>query len=92
MKLKEVVHYNYADTNGNVYCRKLHKIITISDEATSEIDCTQCPLFFGSLQGQGVECVWDDATEYMVHGASRPTKELLRVSQLIDNGILKKDI
>ena len=92
MELEEAVHYNYADANGKVYCRKLHKIITIGDEDTSEIDCLQCPLFFGSLQGRGVECIWDDATGHSIHGASSPTKELLRVSQLIDKGILKKDI
>ena len=89
MKLRNVVHLNYADNNGKVYCRQYHKIVTIG---TREVNCTQCPYFFGSLQGQGVECRWEDDNKYGIDSYTSPTKELLRVSQLIDKGILKKDI
>lgn len=52
-------HINIADQFGNVYCRKLDKVVELS-HSHSEYHCSGCPMFAGSAQGNGVECLWFD--------------------------------
>lgn len=82
--VKDVEHYNHFDTKGRVYCRRLNKII---DNLKS---CYSCPLVSGSLQGDGVECTWDDYQILTPINVTDPKAELLRVSKLIDEGRLEK--
>ena len=80
----------YPSNDREVYCKKLHTV-----KEPEEADCMGCPYFGGLMQGYGHECVWDDDvpttfdTEQVVDWEDR-NKEFLRVSKLIDKGVLKK--
>ena len=86
MAVKLVSHHNligheinesmekYGVSDREIYCKRLHKIT----EPLAE-DCDNCPYFDGFLMGHGHECVHEDAK-----------KEFIRVSQLIDQGWIKK--
>lgn len=81
---------NYPSSDREVYCKRLH---TVKEPETQ--DCVGCPYFGGLMQGYGHECVWEDDVpttfddEQVVDWADR-NKEFLRVSRLIDKGVLKK--
>ena len=77
-------HINYPDINGEIYCRRLHKVIELDKVGEFWKDCFQCKMFNGSYQGMGVECLWDDNIGLHVYKPSDPTRELLRVSTLLD--------
>ena len=95
-----VRHYNLIQNHINdslendqlsksreVYCRQLHIV-----KEPDRTDCVNCPYYGGLMQGYGHECVWDDVVndhEIAISHSNR-FKELLRVSQLIDRGILTK--
>lgn len=84
----DCVHHNYVtEENGySVFCKKLHKVTHINFDA-----CDKCPYLEGSLQGNGVECYWNDPDANGVFmTVNDPKKELMRVSKLIDEGKLKK--
>ena len=101
MKIKQVYHlnsigheinnsvrFNYPKSDREIYCKKYHKIT----EPTAKM-CDNCPYFAGTMMGHGIECKWDDVIEegdekLIPH--NRVHDEFLRVSQLIDKGILKK--
>lgn len=95
------VHYNkigheineslayYPNADREVYCKKLHKVCV-----PMAVDCDNCQYCNGYMQGYGHECVWEDQvpngqTEQVVNWEDR-NKEMMRVSQLIDEGVLKK--
>lgn len=103
MKTTQVTHYNLIQSHINtvlqdespktyreVYCKKLHKVWE-----PDAIECETCPYFGGLMGGYGHECVWEDVVafydddEKVVRYEDR-NAEMLRVSQLIDNGVLKK--
>ena len=63
IKLYDTNHFNYATEDGRVFCRKHHKIFRLCDRR-HHIDCLQCSYFFGCLQGEGVECRWDDVGNF----------------------------
>lgn len=85
--LKPVNHQNIVSDSGRVYCKKLGKVINLDYK-----DCNTCDYCFGSLQGQGVECMWEDSinNQSSIVTVTNPNKEFLRVSKLIDDGIIKK--
>ncbi len=80
---------NFGSEDRKVFCKKLH---TITEP--KESDCSKCPYFNGWMMGNGHECVWDDVVEngqimrVVEHRDAK--KEMMRVSKLIDAGILKK--
>lgn len=85
---KLVVHENYPDDKGNIYCRLDNKI------AKFDMDkCYKCPLLSGSSQGNGVECYYEDVIDKHVKTPYRgkPNDEKLRISQLIDLGLVTKE-
>ena len=87
--LEKVNHFNYMTKDGKVFCKRQDKIRKIAPEYK---DCDKCPYLFGSLQGMGVECFWEDVSPpspvgYVVYNTN---DELLRVSVLVQNSILKK--
>lgn len=87
---KEVVnHFNYLDENGNIFCKRQDKVLTI---ASNYNNCNDCPYLFGSLQGQGVECKWEDIPAPSPCGryVYDPQEELVRISKLIEDKIIKK--
>lgn len=104
MAKQMINHLNYISQNINdsdnesalvhereIYCRKLHSIVE-----PLKRDCESCPCFNGLLQGEGHECVWEDvlpadSVEWEVYPYDKQ-KELLRVSKLIDEGLLQKQV
>lgn len=89
VNLENVNHFNYATKSGKVFCKRQNRVRKIAPEYT---DCDKCPYLFGSLQGQGIECMWEDIKPHSPcgHYVYDPQEEYLRVSELIINGILKK--
>ncbi|MEE0891806.1 MAG: hypothetical protein U0M61_08210 [Succinivibrio sp.] len=91
IKLYDTNHFNYATEDGGVFCRKHHKIFRLCDRR-HHIDCLQCSYFFGCLQGEGVECRWDDVGNFGLYRVHDPEDEFRRVSMLVKKGILKKEV
>ena len=102
MKKKLVIHLNFygqeinqSFQNGEpnsvraIFCKKQHKVCNVWEK------CQTCPYLADWMQGNGIGCAWEDwvddstpeGTEVFVNN---PQKEFLRVSKLIDQGILKK--
>ena len=72
-------HINYPNNKGNIYCRKVNRVININN-----LDqCMKCSYRNGSAQGMGIECEWEDEPGPGVRHVTDPTRELMRVSQLI---------
>lgn len=89
---------NHPDVDGEeyegrmIYCKKLHKLAE-----PLVTDCDNCPFFAGFMQGHGHECAWEDVLDdHYVTGDEMNIpweareKEFLRVSRLIDKGVLLK--
>ena len=92
-ELKPILHVNFIKDNSEsgleIYCRKKHKLCTPLIE-----DCTNCSMYRGSGQGEALECEWEDIPPYrgnirLIDWFDRK-QELLRISKLIDDNILKK--
>lgn len=81
--LSPLNHLNYGNSGG-VYCRVQHSNVNNLDA------CHDCPLWSGTLQGEGVECCWDDVLGDGFMQFIDPKRELLRVSNLIDKGYLDR--
>lgn len=81
--MTSVNHLNYSDNYNQVYCRKLHKILDVT-----QLQCKQCTYFTGFLQGYGVECTWNDVVTQPIKTVKDPKQELLRVSALLDKQML----
>lgn len=96
--MKDHVNYLEKDTDAAIFCRKRHEVVAVD---TSE--CLKCPYFGGFGQGGCHECVWQDISpngpdDSDFDGISKVIpfedryKELMRVSKLIDKGIISKGI
>lgn len=85
--LQRVVHTNYPDNSNRVYCRRLNKVVTIDSNGEFWDTCLKCPMYDGNYQGQGVECAWNDVDNAPTY-CDNPTKEQLRVSQLIGKDVM----
>ena len=87
--LELVNHFNYMDKNGRIFCKRQDKIRKLAPEYKG---CDDCPYLFGSLQGMGVECMWEDVPPLSPVGLEvrDPQEEFTRVSRLIDEKILRK--
>ena len=87
--LELVNHFNYMDKNGRIFCKRQDKIRKLAPEYKG---CDDCPYLFGSLQGIGVECMWEDVPPLSPVGLEvrDPQEEFTRVSRLIDEKILRK--
>jgi len=57
---KVVNHINLADTNGQIYCRLLDRVVDLNEEHQNN-HCSNCRMLSGSAQGNGVECEWTDS-------------------------------
>ena len=90
-KTQEFIHQNFFGETGKVFCKKQNKIVDFDSLVKSGI-CSHCKYFYGSLQGDGVECIYEDSIpgEQSFHSAYNPQQELLRISKLIDNKVIKK--
>lgn len=88
-QLYPVVHQNFVtDKNKHsVFCKKLHRVDKISNLNET---CFECPYLYGLLQGQGVECGWEDVLNQSFIDIDNPQAELQRVDKLIADKVLKK--
>ena len=84
------LQYGYPESDRQIYCKRHHKI----SEPTAQ-ECENCPYYAGWMGGYGHECKWEDYipsgqsdTKIIRHQDAK--KEMLRVSELIDKGVLKK--
>ncbi len=87
--LELVNHFNYMDGNGRIFCKRQDKVRKVAPKYKG---CDDCPYLFGSLQGIGVECMWEDVPPLSPVGLEvrDPQEEFTRVSRLIDEKILRK--
>ena len=87
--LELVNHFNYMDENGRIFCKRQDKVRKVAPEYRG---CDECPYLFGSLQGMGVECMWEDVPSLSRVGLEvrNPQEEFMRVSELINKCIIKK--
>ena len=87
--LELVNHFNYMDGNGRIFCKRQDKVRKVAPKYKG---CDDCPYLFGSLQGIGVECMWEDVPPLSPIGLEvrDPQEEFTRVSRLIDEKILRK--
>lgn len=88
-EINESLEQGYPASDREIFCKKLHKVTE-----PNASDCETCPYFSGWMQGHGIECAWEDASMFKDTEVFVPhedaQKELLRVSKLIDEGIIKK--
>lgn len=57
--MAKIVNHLNLISDGKVYCRKTDSVVEFTDEFVNTT-CVGCPMFAGTVQGQGVECVWAD--------------------------------
>lgn len=88
-EINESLQEDYPTSDREIFCKKLHKITEPTEE-----DCETCPYYSGWMSGHGHECRWEDViditedTVYITH--DKRHEEMLRVSKLIDEGVIKK--
>lgn len=84
--VENVNHFVIPDEDGTIYCRKEHAIVKLDFER-----CITCPLAGGSVQGQGVECYYEDLVDDSYYDRRTNHKaELARISALIEKGVIGK--
>lgn len=54
-----VNHLNHFDDNVRIYCEKLEAVV-VADQDHVDHHCGSCQFFQGNLQGDGIECYYDD--------------------------------
>ena len=54
-----VNHLNHFDDNARIYCEKLGAVVVAGQDHVDH-HCGSCQFFHGSLQGDGIECYYDD--------------------------------
>ena len=89
-EINESLENNYPISDREIFCKRLHKITEPNAE-----DCDACPYFAGWMMGHGIECKWEDTIDinldekFIPHEKVR--EEMIRVSKLIDEGIIEKN-
>ncbi|MCM1216810.1 MAG: hypothetical protein NC548_20105 [Lachnospiraceae bacterium] len=88
-----ILHLNsikdMTQSGKEIYCRKVNSL-----KVPTYQDCMSCPYFHGMGSGTMIECEWEDEPPLMgdirrVNWDDRK-HELLRVSKLIDDKVIKK--
>lgn len=57
--MPKINHMNYLAPGDVVYCEKLETVVNF-DQNFIRAHCETCPMWAGSLQGNGVECFYED--------------------------------
>ena len=91
-KIEDDINYiiDMPKSNREIYCKRLH---TITEPQRK--DCVNCPYFNGLAGGFGIECMWEDVSypdepiDVIVPHSER-FDEMMRVSKMIDFGVLTK--
>ena len=83
-------HLNYPNKKGQVYCRAHNAVMKLWT-----MDCFGCTMCYGSIQGEGVECIYDDIVAETVPilavTVTDPERQLKWITQLIDIGAISAD-
>lgn len=73
--MKQVIHQNFLTIDGKIFCKRLDKVTDLNVNR-----CNTCKMCLGSLQGAGVECIWEDEDKnYPIMAVNDPEKEKKRV-------------
>lgn len=73
--MKQVIHQNYVTDKGKIFCKRMGTITELNLN-----NCNSCKFCVGSLQGQGVECMWEDEDKnYPILTILDPEKEKKRI-------------
>lgn len=73
--MKQVIHQNFLTDSNKVFCKRLDKVTDFNVNR-----CNTCNMCAGSLQGAGVECVWEDEDKnYPIMAITNPEAEAKRV-------------
>ena len=77
--MKQVIHQNFFTKEDKIFCKKLNKITDIDVDR-----CSSCEMCVGSLQGLGVECLWEDNDEcYPILAVTDPMQNFLILRSLL---------
>ena len=91
--IEAINHLNYPDNDGCVYCRTSHGIKPLA--ATACFSGGGCPLCYGSLQGEGVECFYsdivNDTAPMLAITVKNPRRKLERITELINKRLIPLD-
>ena len=62
--MPQINHLNYFTGDASIYCEKQGEVVHC-DQYFVDTQCCFCTMWSGSLQGEGIECYYDDpdATE-----------------------------
>jgi hypothetical protein len=52
---------NFVDQNGKIYCFR-HDVVAELDDVFVQGHCVKCPYYNGDAQGEGIECLYADAS------------------------------
>lgn len=77
------------DVQREIFCKREQKLVPLDTDK-----CDKCPYFVTSGQGDVIVCGWNDTppavgTTKVIEHSDR-LNELYRVSEMIDDGVLKK--
>ena len=92
-ELERISHVNNIGEKNIIYCKKLHSLTEVN-----KLPCFSdgCKYFESIGQGECIICNWkdeplkDEGIFKIVNGDKGAREELVRVSRLIDENILKK--
>ena len=59
--MKPIHHLNYFYSEDTIYCEQKGNVVK-ANQSFHDINCSFCPFFAGHLQGEGVECLYEDST------------------------------
>jgi len=57
--MTKINHLNYIPDNDQIYCEKARTIVVVDDTHIMH-HCDGCPMYNGALQGEGIECLYED--------------------------------
>lgn len=57
---------------GKAYCFWLDKLVEVPGPHIAEVCVNGCPYLAGSVQGEGIECLWDDGSDVAIYDAYLP--------------------
>lgn len=58
--MKKINHLNYYRHGLNIYCERHHAMVQANERFVRD-NCALCEMFNGHLQGQGIECLYEDS-------------------------------
>lgn len=83
--MKQVIHQNFLTRDNKIFCKLLDKITDLNVNR-----CNTCSMCVGSLQGEGVECLWEDEDKnFPIVAINDPEAEAKRVKS---SASIKKSI